>query len=152
MPTLEDVRKELDKDELDYPELAHAWGPAVLPHLKTLVAEDEPRIAPKAAWLAGLISTDDAHEIVAKAAQSRHDVVRVAAAAAAVSLPTQHGVSVTTQLLGDTDPGVRIRAMKSATTINEPALTARIKTMSEQDHDIHVRGFAAGAYQRMRQQ
>jgi len=79
-------------------------------------------------------------------------VVRVAAAAAATLLPTQHGVSVTTQLLGDSDAGVRIRAMKSAAIINEPSLTARVKTISEQDHDPHVRGFAASAYQRMRQQ
>lgn len=151
MPTLEEVRKELDKDELDYPELALALGPAVLPHLKTLVAEDEPRIAPKAAYLAGIISADASHEIVAQAAQSRHDVVRVAAAAAAAALPTQQAASVTSQLLGDSDAGVRMRAMKAAATIDEPSLAAKVKTMSEQDHDPHVRGLAASTYQRMRQ-
>jgi len=150
MATLDEVRKELDKDELEYPELALALGPAVLPHLKALVAEDEPRIASKAAYLAGIISTEASHEVVALAAQSRHDVVRVAAAAAAPALPAEQGASVTSQLLDDADAGVRIRAMKSAATIDSPALAARLKTMSEDDNDPDVRGLAASTYQRMR--
>ena len=152
MATLDEVRKEIDKDELDYPELALALGPGALPQLQALVAEDEPRIASKAAYLAGLISEGNAHDIVAMAARSRHDVVRVAAAAAAVKLPTQHAVSVTSQLLNDSEAGVRIRAMKSAAAIDEPALAARMKTMSEQDKDPHVRSYATGAYQKIRQQ
>lgn len=151
MATLDEVRKELSKDEIDYPEIALEYGAAVLPHLKTLVAEDDPRIAPKAAYLAGIIPADASHEVVALAAQSRHDVVRVAAAAAAPSLPAEQSVSVTTQLLDDADAGVRIRAMKAAATINSPALAARLKTMSEQDHDPDVRGLATSTYQRMQQ-
>jgi hypothetical protein len=148
MATLDEVRKEIDKDELDYPELALSLGAAALPQLQALVAEDEPRIASKAAYLAGLISEGNAHDIVALAARSRHDVVRVAAA----KLPTQHAVSVTSQLLKDSEAGVRIRAMKSAAAIDEPALAAQMKTMGEQDKDPHVRTYAAGAYSKMRQQ
>src|ERR1700681_597067 len=150
MATLDEVRKEIDKDELDYPELALSLGAAALPQLQALVAEDEPRIASKAAYLAGLISEGNAHDIVALAARSRHDVVRAAAAAA--KLPTQHAVSVTSQLLKDSEAGVRIRAMKSAAAIDEPALAAQMKTMGEQDKDPHVRTYAAGAYSKMRQQ
>jgi hypothetical protein len=54
-------------------------------------------------------------------------------------------------LLNDTDAGVRIRAMKSAATIDDPALAARVKVMSEQDRDADVRGLAGSTYQRMRQ-
>jgi HEAT repeat protein len=150
MPTLEEVRKELWKDELLYPELALSYGADALPHLKTLVAEDDPRIAPKAAYLAGIIDAKASHEVVAQAAKSRHDVVRVAAAAVAAALPAEHSVSITSLLLGDADAGVRIRAMKSAATINSPALAGRLKTMSEQDDDPHVRGLAASTYQQMR--
>jgi|SRR5262245_35073210 len=152
MATLDEVRKEIDKDELDYPELALALGPAVLPQLRTLVAEDEPRIASKAAYLAGLISEGNSPDIVALAARSRHDVVRVAAAAAAAKLPTQQAVNVTLQLLNDSEAGVRIRAMKSAASIDEPALAARMKAISEQDKDPHVRDYASGAYRKMRKQ
>jgi HEAT repeat protein len=150
MPTLEEVRKELGKDEVLYPELALSYGAEALPHLKTLVAEDDPRIAPKAAYLAGIIDAEASHEVVARAAQSRHDVVRVAAAAVARSLPGEHGVRVTSLLLGDADAGVRIRAMKSAAIINSPALAARLKTMSDEDHDPHVRALAASTYLQMR--
>src|SRR5260370_34212555 len=99
MATLDEVRKEIDKDELDYPELALALGPGALPQLQALVAEDEPRIASKAAYLAGLISEGNAHDIVAMAARSRHDVVREAAAAAAAQLPTLQAAGGTSHSL-----------------------------------------------------
>src|SRR5215211_79879 len=101
MATLDDVRRELDKDELDYPELAESLGPEVLPHLQTLVAEDEPRIASKAAYLAGLLAAPKSKQVVALAAGSRHDVVRVSAAAALASLPAAQATDIAEQLLAD---------------------------------------------------
>lgn len=150
MATLIEIRRELDKDELDYPALALALGAGVLPQLQALVIEDEPRIASKAAYLAGLIAKDTSQEVVALAAGSRHDVVRVAAAAAAAMLPTNHAVDITTRLLDDTDPGVRVRAAKSAAIIDAPALRARLKTMAESDPEPHIRGLAAGVAEKMR--
>ena len=151
MPTLDEVRRELDKDELDYPALALAYRVGILPQLQALVIEDDPRIASKAAYLAGVIADGNSHEVVAFAARSRHDVVRVAAAAAAAMLPATHAVNITLQLLDDTDPGVRVRAAKSAATINAPALTARLRTMADHDPELHVRGLAARVAEKMRQ-
>lgn len=151
MATLDDIRRDLDADELDYPALAQAHGTAALPHLRKLVAEDEPRIASKAAYLAGLIAGGESKEVVALAAQSRHDVVRVAAAAAAAVLPAPEAVEITSLLLGDPDPGVRVRAMKSAATVDSPALIERLETLAAGDPELHVRDFAAGVARKMRQ-
>lgn len=87
MASLDQLRRELDKDELDYPGLAKSLGSKALPQLETLVTEDEPRIASKAAYLAGLIGTPKSKQVVALAASSRHDVVRVSAAAALAIMP-----------------------------------------------------------------
>ena len=87
MATLDEVRRELDKDELDYPALAIELGEEALSQLEALVTEDEPRIASKAAYLAAVIGGATSARVVEMAAGSRHDVVRVSAAAALSSLP-----------------------------------------------------------------
>ena len=71
MATLNEVRQMLGVDEFDYVELAHQLGPDVVPLLKQLVSEDDPRIAPKAAYLSSLFDTVEAAEVIALAAKSR---------------------------------------------------------------------------------
>jgi HEAT repeat protein len=143
MTTLDEVRRELDKDELDYPELASELGPDALPHLETLVAEDEPRIASKAAYLAGLIAGPTSKQVVALAAGSRYDVVRVSAAAALALLPAAQATDIAEQLLADPDIGVRARAAKSAVAFDEPILSERVRAMADEDTDPSVRELAA---------
>src|SRR3954462_14341636 len=99
MASLDEVRRKLDKDELDYPELAGELGAEAIPELETLVAEDDPRIASKAAYLAALISDSSSKQVVAMAAGSRHDVVRVSAAAALALLPADDATDIAEQLL-----------------------------------------------------
>ena len=142
MATLEELRRDLEKDELNYPEFAQRYGESALPHLKALVTEDEPRIAPKAAYLAGLIAGKASHEVVSIAARSRHDVTRVAAAAATAMLPVRDAVRIALQLLDDADDGVRVMAVKSAAKIGDPKLVARLRVMGNQDTESHVRKLA----------
>lgn len=149
MATLDEVRSELDKDELDYPELASELGPDALPHLETLVAEDEPRIASKAAYLAGLIAGPTSKQVVALAAGSRHDVVRVSAAAALALLPAAQATDIAEQLLADPDIGVRARAAKSAVALGEPILSERVRAMADEDTDPSMRELAAELAKRL---
>jgi HEAT repeat protein len=143
MATLDEVRRELDKDELDYPELASELGPDALPHLEALVAEDEPRIASKAAYLAGLIAGPTSEQVVALAARSRHDVVRVSAAAALALIPADQATDIAERLLADPDIGVRARAAKSAMALDAPNLSARVRAMADEDADPSMRELAA---------
>jgi hypothetical protein len=144
MPNLDEVRRELDKDELDYPTLAKELGPDALSELEALVAEDEPRIASKAAYLAGLIAGPTSHQVVSLAAGSRHDVVRVAAAATASTLPVEHAAGIVAQLMADPDVGVRARAAQSAAQFDEAGLTERVRAMARDDSEPAVRDLAAG--------
>ena len=143
MATLQEVRRELDKDELDYEALAIAYGKKILPQLKSIVAEDQPRLASKAAYLAGLIAGETSHDVVALAARSRHNVVRVSAAAATASLSAQHAADIATTLLQNSDRGVRATAARSAGKIENAALRARLQDMATQDTDPQIRSLAA---------
>jgi HEAT repeat protein len=147
MANLDDVRRELDKDELDYPALANGLGPGALPELRALVAEDEPRIASKAAYLAGLIAGPTSHEVVSLAAQSRHDVVRVAAASILHTLPADQAAAIAEQLIGDPDIGVRARAAQSAMKVATPKLVGLVQAMAQTDPEPAVRGLATGLTQ-----
>ena len=144
MPTLDDVRHELDKDELNYPALAKKLGEGALPQLEEIVHEDEPRLASKAAYLAGQISGPTSDRVVALAAGSRHDVVRVSAAAAIPLLPADQVTGIATRLLGDPDSGVRARAAKSAVGLSDPGIAKRLRAMATDDDEPDVRDLAAG--------
>ncbi len=142
MPSAKEVRAALDKDELDYGALARELGEDALPQLQELVAEDDPRIASKAAYLAALIGGTSSDDILATAAHSRHDVVRVSAAAALSTLPAGRGKRVAELLLADPDAGVRARAMRSAVQLDDSELTRSVEEMARQDDDPAVRNLA----------
>src|SRR2546423_2878212 len=81
-------------------------------------------------------------EVVAGAARSRHDVIRVSAAAAVAVLPPEHATAIATVLLDDVDPGVRIRAAKSAAAVGHPDLANRLHEMASNDPELSVREIA----------
>src|SRR5262245_20072554 len=96
--TFQQVLKQIDTDEPNYTALA-ALGPEALPHLATLVKSEDPGLASKAAYLASLIESDDAVEVLSSAATSPHDVVRVAAAAGLRNVSSPQATAVVDRLL-----------------------------------------------------
>src|SRR4051812_45785552 len=104
--SMQDVLKVLEPDEPHYREVA-ALGPESLPHLRTLVEGDDAMLASKAAYAASLLEGDQGQDVVLAAARSDAAIVRVAAAGAAVNLPTESAATVLTELVSDADAGVR---------------------------------------------
>src|SRR5262245_33803225 len=104
--TMAKVRALLDIDEPKYAE-ATQLGAKAIPHLETLVREGDPMLASKATYLASLIQSDRALDVVKAAAESSNPVVRVAAAAAARNLPDAATDEVLASLSSDEDAGVR---------------------------------------------
>ena len=137
----DELRKALDRDELDYPALAAEAGPESIDDLEALVAEDEPRIAPKAAYLAALINAEGSDRVVALAAGSRHDVVRASAAAALGSLTQAGAAPIAERLLVDPDPGIRARTVKSVGSLGGE-LQRSLQKVAEEDDDPGVRELA----------
>ena len=137
----DELRRALDRDELNYPRLAEEAGPESIEDLEALVAEDEPRIAPKAAYLAGLINAEGSDRVVHLAARSRHDVVRASAAAALGSLTEAGATPIAERLLVDPDPGIRARTIKSVGTIGGE-LQRSLRKVADEDDDPGVRELA----------
>ena len=131
----DELRKALDRDELNYPRLAEEAGPESIDDLEALVAEDEPRIAPKAAYLAALINAEGSDRVVDLAARSRHDVVRASAAAAALGSLSQDGAAqIADRLLADPDVGIRARTVKSVGSLGGDVQRS-LRRVAEEDDD-----------------
>jgi hypothetical protein len=140
MATIEQIRKRLDVDELDYLELANELGPSVAPMLLELVSEDDPRIAPRAAYLSSLFDTEEAAQVVAEASRSRHDATRVAAAAALSNAAAAKVKSqVYIDLLRDHDPSVRAKTIGAASLRDDGAIKVRLNELKNIDPVPEIR-------------
>lgn len=111
--TMEEVRAVLDPEEPDY-QKGVELGPDALPHLRVLINGEDPMLASKATYLAGLIKSDESADVVREAARSNVEAVRVAAAATARNLPSTKASEVLEELVADPDPGIRRVARESA--------------------------------------
>jgi len=146
--TMQDVRAVLDPEEPDY-EFASLLGPEALPHLETLVRGDDPMLASKAAYLAGLLDDERSADVVNQAGQSDDATVRVAAAAAARHLTGTGASDVLISLLSDSDPGVRTVALKSVPDTATGDLRSLVEDISGSEGDDAVRELSGQVLRRL---
>ncbi len=139
--TLQQVQFQLDTDEPNYTALAQLGAESV-PILALLVRGAAPGIASKAAYLASLIDSDDAHELVENAASSPHDIVRVAAAAGLRNLAPEQVTSTVDRLLDDKDVGVRKQALLAAAGLGIVALKPKLQKIAARDREPGLRQLA----------
>lgn len=143
---IEEIRRQIDVDEPNYPELAASLGPAAVPHLRTLVTDD-PAVAAKATYLLSLLPSAASLEGIQAAARSADETVRVAAAAALGNITslTPFGVDATPaeeavrRLLADPDPGVRKVAVRSAQAVGLRTVRAALERMASEDPEDQLR-------------
>lgn len=126
---MDQVRAALEPEEPDYPGSAKKLGADALPHLEKIITGDHPSLAAKAAYLAGLIGTDQCLPAMQKAARSGQVTVRIAAAAAARHLPAEYNDAILLQLVDDSDPGVQKVALRSAPAMMSDALKSRVQAL-----------------------
>jgi hypothetical protein len=135
------VKAALAPEEPKYKEAAKL-GAGALPHLKKLVHGDDPLMASKATYLAGLIDAEGSGDIVAAAAQSDHVTVRVAAANTAAHV-TNADSAVYEALLADHDVGVRKAAVNSVGKAARGDLKPLVQRMADSDTAVSIRDLAA---------
>ena len=111
--SMKDVRRLLDPDEPNY-QAAAELGPEAVGLLRELVDGDDPMLASKAAYAAGMLEGDLGAEVVRAASHSSDVTVRVAAAATARNLPAAVAGAILDDLVADEDPGIRKVARRSA--------------------------------------
>jgi HEAT repeat protein len=145
---MENVRAVLTPDEVNYSE-AQKLGPEAIPFLKELVGGGDLNLASKAAYLASLIASDQAVEVLEAAATSQEPVVRVAAASGIRNLPEVHAERVMERLQDDPDAGVRKVTLKSVSEFRSPQLVAKVQRIAEADPEPFVRDLAVSTVERM---
>lgn len=147
--TFEQVRAALDPEEPAYNKAAAALGAEAIPHLARLITGDHPMLASKAAYLAGLIGTDEGVEVLHKAARSGDVRVRIAAAAAAGKLPADSASDVLINLIDDGDIGVQKVALNAVPNASSANLRMRIESLSAGKADTPIRSLSQAVLQRL---
>jgi HEAT repeat protein len=145
MTSTDDIRAQIDLDEINYPALARELGPEALPALEEIARDPNVTLASKAVYLASQIGGDQAMPILEQATASPAPALRVAAAAATRNLEQSRAEPALDPLLRDVDPGVRKVALRSAVVVDSPALRQRVAAMADKDEDEAIRAAARDA-------
>ncbi len=149
MATMQQLRAILDSDEPDYA-LAAQLGPDAFPHIEALIKGDDPMLASKAAYLAGVIRDNRSTAVLGTAARSKHPEVRIAAAAGARHLAAQAASDILLILLEDQDHGVRKTALKSVPSDASVALRKKIESLTTKDPENFLRSLSTDILGRLR--
>jgi HEAT repeat protein len=141
--TMEQVRAFLDPDEPNYSAAAVELGPDAMPFLSELAGGDDPLLASKAVYLAGLIGGDEAQQILKDAVEHSDPTVRVSAAASVQNVGDEQALELGRRLLDDDDLGVRKVAVNSAAQIESADVRGELQKQVESDKDEAIRSLAS---------
>lgn len=140
---LEDLSARLNVVDGDYLSLAE-HGSTLLPHLKTLIQGADPKLAARAALLAGSIKSQQSVELLRLAAKSTHQMVRLVVPGACSSLKMSGVDEIIGDALQDLDHGVRKMALIALETL--PAglslYRSRIAEIARTDPEEYIRELA----------
>ncbi len=104
--TLQQVLDKLNPDEPNYSEAAKL-GPDALPYIEQIIKTADPMLASKAAYLTGLIKSRQSANVLKTASQSKHALVRIAAASTMQNLSPNDAKAILDILRDDQEPGVQ---------------------------------------------
>lgn len=145
--TMQDVVRQLDRDEPDYAQAARL-GPQALVHLRQLIQGSNPGLAAKAACLAGTMNVPESVSVLELAARHPDPVVRVAAAASAKNL-TKMNTLLATTFLSDVDPGVRKWGLRSLGVNHPQGIKVKVEQIMKNDPDSGLREQARKVLEKM---
>lgn len=140
--TPEQVQMALEAEEPDYQTIADELGPQALPHLERLIVGPGPMLASKAAYLAGVIGTEQSIPVIERAARSGDVRVRVAAATTARNLPPETASAILFTMIDDADIGVRKAVLKSVPNAASGELKSRVRALSTSRTNSALRDLA----------
>lgn len=155
MPPQTDIRQLLTAVEPDYDKAAQL-GAAILPDLAEIIEKNDPRLITQATYLSGMLVQQSAEalptvvELLSKSAHSDLPTARVAAAATAKHLPTEHAAPLLLVLIDDDDLSVRKFAMMSAPPDSPPELAQRIEERAQTEQLPEMRELAREVLQRLK--
>ena len=146
--TMQQVLAEIDREEPNYPAFAK-FGAEALPHLKMIIAANDPLKAAKAAYAASLIGGADAIELLRVAAEHHDPQVRIAVAHGLQNLSNAAPSDLVLKSLNDVDAGVRKLALNTAGMLMRPEFSERVAEIVKSDPAEHLRSAATVTAKRL---
>lgn len=113
-----------------------------IPHLVTLLGDDEEWLAARAVHALSRLDDPRARDGISRAAKDPRGAIRVAVAAALPRLPVQFGERLMDELLDDKDIGVRKFTLRSIPAAAPVHLRAKIEQMAKIDASEPIRVLA----------
>src|SRR5262245_30722175 len=104
--TDEELRLALGSDEPQYASIAARLEASDIPRVRAIAEGSDTGMATKAVYLASLLASESAHEIVERAAQSANELVRIASASGLSNLPVNVRDRISVELLGRPNAGI----------------------------------------------
>jgi HEAT repeat protein len=136
--SLEEVRKSLKIIDPD-PNIKMEFGSDALPHLRTLLHEEDTFLASQAVYALSLMKDPEAVALLDTAARDSRPEVRVAVAACSQNLSPKNASKILLELLDDPDVGVRKKAVRSAPKASDLAVRDKIEKMVNNDPSLAIR-------------
>ncbi len=149
MATLQQIRAWLSDIEPTEATFASITAGDV-PHLVTLLSDEEEWLASRAVHALSRIDAPAARDALALAATAPRAAVRVSLATSLQRLPHDAAEPLLLRALGDEDPGVRKYALASVSSAPSVAVRARVDALFASDHSEAIRSRAAEVRARFR--
>ncbi len=146
--TMEQVLKEINRDEPDYSAIARL-GPEALPQLELITEANDPLQAAKAAYAASLIGGPASIDVLRKAADSHDPQVRIAVANGLRNLAAAAPSDLVLKSLNDTDAGVRKFALGTAGLLKRSEFSPKVSAIALGDPEEHLRTAANATAQKL---
>ncbi|HEX8249371.1 MAG TPA: HEAT repeat domain-containing protein [Pyrinomonadaceae bacterium] len=142
MKTLQEVRNilsDIEPDEGMYAKL----DVEDIPHLKTLLGDEEAWMASRAVFALSRLETEEAHNLVIEAAKDSRSAVRVAAAVSSSLLPAKAADKLLDTLIADKDVSVKRFAITSMSKNASAKLVKKLADISANDANEFIRTVSA---------
>lgn len=146
--TMDQVLKEINRDEPDYPAIARL-GPEALPQLQMITEATDPLQAAKAAYAASLIGGPASIDVLRKAADNHDPQVRIAVANGLRNLAAAAPSDLVLKSLNDSDAGVRKFALGTAGLLKRAEFSPRVSAIAQGDPEEHLRTAATATAQKL---
>jgi hypothetical protein len=126
--TDQELKLALDSEEPQYQEIVAQLDESDVPRVRQFAESGDVALASKAVYLASLLKSEAAHEIVVRAAGSGNELVRVASATAIGNLPTSPRERAAGELIGDANPAMAKMVLR-AVGPGSPAMKAKLQDL-----------------------
>lgn len=129
----------LGNEEPNYSQIKKKMGKDDIIHLKQIAESRDMMMASKAVYLAGLLKEEDANNIVEKAAKSKKEILKIAAASTLPNLNAAKRNAIALKLIDEEDVSVKKLVIKSLDRTAPVSLKNKVQLISRESTSNYLK-------------